>query len=61
MTVEDHLTGIGHDVWVETVQDGNVITGTFQIEIPHKGSTRNISVTATEEEMEEILEVNASS
>jgi hypothetical protein len=57
MIPENHLTGIGHNVTVSTIQEGNVVVGTYKLGFPGQGVTRDIPVTATEEELEGILEV----
>lgn len=57
IAVEDHLTGIGHNVTSATFQDGNVLTGTYTIAF-FGGVTRQIPVTASEGELETILNVS---
>ncbi len=56
MIPTDELTGINHNVTVRTIRDGNTIQGTFRIGFLG-GTTRRIPVTATEEELEDILQV----
>ncbi len=56
MVVTDALTGIGHGVVVNTTRPGNTIGGTYRVSFLG-AQTRRIPVNATEEELENILQV----
>ncbi len=56
LTPTSRLTGIGANVTTSTLQQGNTIGGTFRVRFLG-GTTRRVPVTATEEELEAILEV----
>jgi hypothetical protein len=58
MVATDKLTGIGHNVVMNTTQQGNTIRGSFRVGFLG-GRTRPIDVTASEEELEAILQVRA--
>ena len=56
MIPTDELTGIGHHISVVTAVQGNTIQGSFKVGFLGR-VTRDIPVTATEQLMEEILQV----